>query len=34
MSFTLNTKYAAGFIREDELAGMVPQIEAAHKQLH
>lgn len=34
MSFALNTKYAAGFLREDELAGMVPQIEAAHKQLH
>ena len=34
MSFALNTKYAAGFLREDELAGMIPQIEAAHKQLH
>lgn len=34
MSFTLLTKYASNFVREDELAGMAPQVEAAHRQLH
>ena len=34
MSFTLNTKYTADFVREDELNGMLPQVEAAHNQLH
>ena len=34
MSFTLLTKYASNFVREDELAGIAPQVEAAHRQLH
>lgn len=34
MSFTLLTKYASQFVRDDELAGIVPQVEAAHRQLH
>lgn len=34
MSFTLLTKYASQFVRDDELAGIVPQVEVAHRQLY
>lgn len=33
MSVKLNGKHLAGFVREDELAAIWPQVEAAHRQL-
>lgn len=34
MAITFNSKYAAGFIRENDLAGLTAQVEAAHDMLH
>ncbi len=34
MSVKLNTKYLEGFLQEDELKALQPQVTAAHQQLH
>ncbi len=34
MALTFNSKYAAEFIRENDLAGLTAQVEAAHDMLH
>lgn len=34
MSVKISTKHLKGFLNEDELLGIAPQVEAAHKSLH
>ena len=34
MSVKLNTKYLTGFLKDDELTALQPQVSAAHEQLH
>ena len=34
MALTFNSKYAAEFIRENDLIGLASQVEAAHDMLH